>query len=26
VRYGRWAGREGGPAQFGQDLLVAERS
>ncbi len=25
ARYGRWAGREGGSEQFGQDLLVAER-
>jgi len=25
AHYGRWAGREGGPEQFGQDLLVAER-
>jgi SAM-dependent methyltransferase len=25
AHYGRWAGREGGPERFGQDLLVAER-
>lgn len=25
ARYGSWAGREGGPGRFGQDLLVAER-